>query len=198
MSMEMLQARENLMKAIQAFLKKYDQIPPKEKKQATKDSSQYWKPPIFYDDDDDDDDEESSIPLRDIISELHMSVAIVPDLAITDSLIIEDENLNTIPDTESDEENKSSVKDLNLTLSESKDLSDNESECDVPVCDDSSFTNPLFDSNDDFTYSDDESFSEEDVPKENFKIYSNPLFEFDEEIISSKIDPPYNKIDSIP
>ncbi|GJR56943.1 hypothetical protein Tco_1499105 [Tanacetum coccineum] len=95
------------------------------------------------------------------------------------------------------------VKDLNLTLSESEDLSDNESECDVPVCDDFSpnfttFSNPLFDSNDDFTSSDDESFSEEDHPKENFKIYSNPLFDFDEEIISSKIDPLYNEIDSIP
>ncbi|GKC37428.1 hypothetical protein Tco_1049812, partial [Tanacetum coccineum] len=30
----MLQARENLMEAIQAFLKKYDQIPPKEKSMA--------------------------------------------------------------------------------------------------------------------------------------------------------------------
>ncbi|GJW05156.1 hypothetical protein Tco_1564012 [Tanacetum coccineum] len=29
--MEMLQAREDLMEAIQAFLKKYDHIPPKEK-----------------------------------------------------------------------------------------------------------------------------------------------------------------------
>ncbi|GJY33060.1 hypothetical protein Tco_0417529 [Tanacetum coccineum] len=191
-STEMLQARENLMEAIQAFLKKYDQIPPKEKKeQAAKVSSQYWKPPIFYDDNDDD-DEESSIPLRDIISELPLSVAIAPDLPITDSLIMEDEHLNTIPETESDEENKSSVKDLNLTPSESEDLFDNESECDVPVCDDSSpnfmtFLNPLFDSNNDFTTSDDESFSEEDVPKENFKIYSNPLFEFDEEIISKSL-----------
>ncbi|GJT68326.1 hypothetical protein Tco_1019806 [Tanacetum coccineum] len=156
----MLQARENLMEAIQAFLKKYDQIPPKERKeQATKVSSQYWKPPIFYDDDDDD-DEESSIPLRDIISELPLSATITPDLPITDSLIMEDEHLNTIPETESDEENESSVKDLNLTPSKSEDLSedlfDNESECDVPVCDDSSpnfttFSNSLFDSNDDFT-----------------------------------------------
>ncbi|GJT79620.1 hypothetical protein Tco_1053962 [Tanacetum coccineum] len=32
--MKMLQARENLMEAIQAFLKKYDQIPPKEKSMA--------------------------------------------------------------------------------------------------------------------------------------------------------------------
>ncbi|GJU61151.1 hypothetical protein Tco_1238917 [Tanacetum coccineum] len=165
-------------------------------------SSQYWKPPIFYDDDDDD-DEESSIPLRDIISKLPLSVAIAPDLPITDSLIMEDEHLNTIPETESGEENESSVKDLNLTPSEFDDLSDNESECNVPVCDDSSpnfttFSNPLFDSNDDFTSSDDDSFSEEDVSKENFKIYLNPLFEFDEEIISSKIDSLYNEIDSNP
>ncbi|GJU45015.1 hypothetical protein Tco_1202281 [Tanacetum coccineum] len=33
----------------------------------------------------------------------------------------------------------------------------------------------------DFTSSD-ESFSEEDVPNENFKIFSNPLFDLDEEI----------------
>ncbi|GKE80442.1 hypothetical protein Tco_1550442, partial [Tanacetum coccineum] len=191
-STEMLQAGENLTEAIQAFLKKYDQIPPKEKsmalllaeerflkikqaveeeqnqpeniqellvklindlqilngiqlkqeEQAAKVSSQYWKPPIFYDDDD---DEESSIPLRDIISELPLSVAITPDLPITDSLIMEDEHLNTIPETESDEENESSVKDLNLTPSESKDLSedlsDNESEYDMTVCDDSSSKN---------------------------------------------------------
>ncbi|GJX87444.1 hypothetical protein Tco_0339458 [Tanacetum coccineum] len=63
--------------------------------QAAKVSSQYWKPPTFYDDDDDD-GEESSIPLRDIISELPLSVAITPNLPITDSLIMEDEHLNTI------------------------------------------------------------------------------------------------------
>ncbi|GJU18735.1 hypothetical protein Tco_1146701 [Tanacetum coccineum] len=58
------------------------------------------------------------------------------------------------------------------------------SECDVPVFDDSTtFSNPLFDVNDDFSSSDDELFSDEDVPN---KIYSNPLF--DEEIISVKID----------
>ncbi|GJZ82739.1 hypothetical protein Tco_0647912, partial [Tanacetum coccineum] len=89
---------------------------------------------------------------------------------------------------ESDEENESSVKDLNLTPSESRDFSDIESECDMLVCDNfMTFSYPLFDSNDDSTSSDDESFSDKDVPKENFKIYSNPLF--DEEIISTKIDP---------
>nr|GFD22118.1 hypothetical protein [Tanacetum cinerariifolium] len=44
-----------------------------------------------------------------------------------------------------------------------EDFSDNESECDVPVCDDfMTFSNPLFDSDDDFFSSDDESFSVED------------------------------------
>ncbi|GKD35641.1 hypothetical protein Tco_1251150, partial [Tanacetum coccineum] len=56
------------------------------------------------------------------------------------------------------------------------------------------FSNPLFDADDDFSSIDDESFSDEDVPKENFKIYSNPLF--DKEIISSKIDPHHFNADS--
>ncbi|GJV82425.1 hypothetical protein Tco_1522323 [Tanacetum coccineum] len=43
--------------------------------------------------------------------------------------------------------------------------------------------------------SDDESLSDEDVPKENFKIYSNPLFN-DEEIISLKIDSHYFNAES--
>ncbi|GJR85955.1 hypothetical protein Tco_0209966 [Tanacetum coccineum] len=141
---------------------------------------------FFYDDDDADDDEEFSIPM----SEIYKSslTAITPNSPITDSLIMEDEHLDTILEMKSDEEYESSVEDLNLTPSESEDLFDIESECDVPVCDDfTTSSNPLFDSYDDSTSSDDESFSDEDVPKENFKIYSNPLF--DEEIISTKIDP---------
>ncbi|GJT36624.1 putative reverse transcriptase domain-containing protein [Tanacetum coccineum] len=122
-------------------------------------------------------------------------VAITPDFSITNSLIIEDEHLDTIPEMESDEENKSSAEELNLTPSESEDLSDIENECDVPVCDDfMTFSNPLFDSYYDSTSSDDESSSDEDVPKENFQIYSNPLF--DEEIISTKIDPHHFNVES--
>ncbi|GKE01197.1 hypothetical protein Tco_1389180, partial [Tanacetum coccineum] len=49
------------------------------------------------------------------------------------------------------------------------------------------FSNLLFDSNDDFTSSDDESLSNEDVPEDNVKIYSNPLFEYDDEYISSDV-----------
>ncbi|GKB69631.1 hypothetical protein Tco_0931043, partial [Tanacetum coccineum] len=93
----------------QNFDDNFPQTSPKE--QAAKVSSQYWKPPIFYDDD----DEESSIPLRDLIFELPLSVTITPDLPSTNSLIMEDDHLNTIPETELDEENESSVEDLNLT-----------------------------------------------------------------------------------
>ncbi|GJT53707.1 hypothetical protein Tco_0988761, partial [Tanacetum coccineum] len=40
---------------------------------------------------------------------------------------------------------------------------------------------------------DDESLPEEDVQEENFKIYSNPLFEFDIEYISSDVNPLFNE-----
>ncbi|GJV77220.1 hypothetical protein Tco_1508804 [Tanacetum coccineum] len=111
--------------------------------------------------------------------------AITPDFPITDSLSMGDEHLSTIPEIESDELIKSSVENLVSTPSESEDLSNIESECDVPVCDDfTTVYNPLFDADNDFSSSDDKSFSDEDVPKE---IYSNPLF--DEAIISTKIDP---------
>ncbi|GKB36251.1 hypothetical protein Tco_0881193 [Tanacetum coccineum] len=111
-----------------------------------------------------------------------------------------DEHLSTIPKTKSDEVIKSSDENLVSIPSESEVTSDNESECDVPVNDESSpifttFSNPLFDSNDDFTSSDDKSLSNEDVPMENFKIYSNPLFD-DKEIISIKIDSHYFNVES--
>ncbi|GJX61042.1 hypothetical protein Tco_0293942 [Tanacetum coccineum] len=154
----------------------------KQEEQAAKICTPYWKCPIF----DNDDDEEYTIQVREYYK--NSPIAITPDFPITNSLIMEDEHLDTIPKTESDEENESSVEDLNLTPSESEDLSDIESECDVPVCDDfTTFSNPLFDSYNDSTSSDDESSSDEDVPKENFRINSNLLF--DEEIISAKIDP---------
>ncbi|GJY45805.1 hypothetical protein Tco_0434868 [Tanacetum coccineum] len=164
-------------------------------KQEEQDSSQYWKPPVYYSDDDDDFYKES-------IDETPPSDAITPDLPITGSLVIEDEHLDTIPKTDSDKEIESSVENLNLTPSESEYLSDYVSECDLPFCDisldfnnDSEiFSNPLFDSNADYTSSDDESSSEKDVLVENFKIYSNPLLEYDEEIFSSEINPLYIEV----
>ncbi|GJX94473.1 hypothetical protein Tco_0349059 [Tanacetum coccineum] len=158
----------------------------------------------FYDDD----DEESSIPWREIISELPSSIAITPALPTLepeDSLIMGDEHLSTIPKKESDELIKSSVEDLVPIPSESEDTSVSDSECILPSCDNVSpnnvyeeksatFSNPLFDSNDDFTSSDDESLSDEDVPEDNMKIYSNPLFEFDDEYISSDINPLFDEV----
>nr|GEV07909.1 hypothetical protein [Tanacetum cinerariifolium] len=93
------------------------------------------------------------------------------------------EHLDTILETKSDEFIKSSVENLVPNPSESEDLSN--SECDVPACDDfTTFSNLLFDADDYFSSSDDESFSDVDISKE---IYLNPLF--DKEIISIKIDP---------
>ncbi|GKB97465.1 hypothetical protein Tco_0983602, partial [Tanacetum coccineum] len=158
----------------------------------------------FYDDD----DEGSSIPLRDIISKLPPSIAItpvLPTLEPEDSLIMGNEELSTILEKESDEFIKSSVEDLVPIPSESEDTSGSDSECDLPSCDDFSpikvyeeksmtFSNPLFDSNDDFTSSDDESLSDKDVLEENVKIYSNPLFEFDDEYISSAVNPLFDEV----
>ncbi|GJS26667.1 hypothetical protein Tco_0487287 [Tanacetum coccineum] len=95
-----------------------------------------------------------------------------------DSLIMGDEDLHTIPKKEPDECIKSSVEDLVL----------------IPRGNFVTFSNPLFDSNDDFSSSNDESIYEEDVPEENFKIYSNPLFEFDDKYISSDVNPLFNEV----
>ncbi|GKC33638.1 putative reverse transcriptase domain-containing protein, partial [Tanacetum coccineum] len=150
------------------------------------------------DDDDDNDDQESTIPLNEIISQIPPYITITPVLPTIepeDSLNMGDEYLSTIPEKELDEVIKSSVEDLVPIPSESEDTSDNDSECDLPFCDNLvTFSNHLFDSNNDFTSSDDESLLEEDVSEENFKIYSNPLFEFDKEYISSDINPLYNEV----
>ncbi|GJR98322.1 hypothetical protein Tco_0270496 [Tanacetum coccineum] len=165
-----------------------------EEEQAAK--ARYSKIPVCYDDDD---DEESSTPLKDIIMfGLSPCVAITPDSPKTDSLIMEDDHLSTILETESDEFIKSSVENLVQNPSESEDASDGV--CDLPICDDFpkshlvSFSNPLFDINDDCTSSDDESFSEEDVPMENFKFFSNPLFDLDKEIVSTKVNLIQNEV----
>nr|GEY73497.1 hypothetical protein [Tanacetum cinerariifolium] len=149
--------------------------------------------PIYYDDDD---EEESSTPLRDIIIfKLPPCITITPILSTKetkDSLIMKDEHLDTIPKKESDKFIKSGVENLVPNPSESEDLSNIGSECDVTVCDDFiTFSNSLFDADEKFSSSDDESFSDEDFPKE---IYSNPLF--DEGIISIKIDPHHFNVES--
>nr|GEW98807.1 hypothetical protein [Tanacetum cinerariifolium] len=126
-----------------------------------------------YDDDDDYDYEDSTIPLRDIISQLSSSIVITtspPVLPIKDpevSLIIGNEELNTIPKKESNEFIKSSDEDLVPIPSESEDTYGSNSECILPTCDNFSpigvleeraetFSNPLFNLNNNFTSSSDE------------------------------------------
>ncbi|GKG15558.1 hypothetical protein Tco_0357881, partial [Tanacetum coccineum] len=108
------------------------------------------------------------------------------------SLSMGDEHLSTILKTESGELIKSSDENLVQIPSESEDFSDIKSECDVPDCDDSqttnfsTFSNLLFD---DSSSSDDESSHEEVIYEMSFKTFSNPLFDLDEEIISSEFNP---------
>nr|GEW88214.1 hypothetical protein [Tanacetum cinerariifolium] len=147
-----------------------------------------WNRPAFCSNGDDDDED--------------YTIAVTPDFPITDSLIMENEHLDTIPEMESDEFIKSCVENLVSIPSESEDFFDIESECDMPDCDNSqttnfsTFSNPLFD---DSTSSDDESSHEEVIHELSFKTYSNPLFDLDEEIISSEFNPIHNEdLDSTP
>ncbi|GKE35406.1 hypothetical protein Tco_1454728, partial [Tanacetum coccineum] len=174
-SVRELLLREKLHKAIQAVCEKLSQ-----QEQAATFSTHTPEPSrcfnFFYDDDEDDDndndDEDSTIPLNE-----------------------GDEYLSTIPEKESDKVIKSSVEDLFPIPSESEETSDNDNEGGLPFCDNSvTFSNPLFDSNNDFISSNDESLPEEDVQEENFKIYSNPLFEFNDEYISSDVNPLFNEV----
>ncbi|GJS64967.1 hypothetical protein Tco_0679531, partial [Tanacetum coccineum] len=235
---ELLQARENLMETIQAFLKEYDHIPPEEKCMALLLAEErFFKIKQVM-------EEEQNQPgvmqelLLKLMDDLQIlkgiqqekkkpaaqsftpygNFSMIDDVEVLMKDIytflrkfsripfrVTPKHLSTIPEKESDEFIKSSVEDLVPIPSESEDTFDNESECDVLVCDDSSpldvsednpviFSNPLFDSNEDFTSSDDESLSEEDVPKETFKIYSNPLFEFDDDFTSSDVNPLFNEV----
>nr|GEU82609.1 hypothetical protein [Tanacetum cinerariifolium] len=155
--------------------------------------------------------EMSMIPLNEINSQIPPSIVITTSLLMLPtedpevSLIMRNEELSTIPKKESDEFIKSSVSDLVPIPSESEDTSRSESVCILPSCDDISlieipeekavtFSNPLFNSNDNFISSDDESLSDEDVPEDNVKIYSNPFFKFDDEYISSDVNPLFDEL----
>nr|GEV16200.1 copia protein [Tanacetum cinerariifolium] len=184
---EVLQSREKFMKAIQTFLQKFSRysfgVMPK-------------NCPTFYDN-----DEEHSIQHKEYLDNSSDAIAtVLPTKEPKYSLSMRYKHLSTISEMESDEVIKSSAKNLVQFPSEYEVTSDDESECDVPVKDESSqifttFSNPLFHCNDDSTSSDDESLSNEDVRMENFKVYSNPLFD-DKEINSNEIDPHYFNAES--
>nr|GEW97320.1 hypothetical protein [Tanacetum cinerariifolium] len=103
------------------------------------------------------------------------------------------EHLSITPETKSDEVTKSNVENLLPIPSKCDVTLEDEIECNMPAKDVCSpvfttFSNHLFKDNDDLDSSDDESLSDEDVSAEEFKIYSNPLFD-KEEINSDKLDP---------
>nr|GFD21072.1 hypothetical protein [Tanacetum cinerariifolium] len=122
----------------------------------------------------DDDDEESSNSLNDNISELPLFFAITPDelvLSIEEpdiSLSMEDEHLDTILATKSDEFIKSGVENLILIPSESEGIP--EHVCDVPSIDNSPSLDiskdtfeDLSESNEEFSSTDDDSFSLDNI-----------------------------------
>nr|GEV37207.1 reverse transcriptase domain-containing protein [Tanacetum cinerariifolium] len=85
------------------------------------------------------------------------------------------EHFSTTLVTELDEVAESSIKNLIPIPREYEVTSDNESESNEPIKDDSStFSNPLFNDSNDFTTND------KDVPIKESKVYSNPLFDNDE------------------
>nr|GFB42853.1 hypothetical protein [Tanacetum cinerariifolium] len=130
--------------------------------------AQNWKLPVCYDDDD---DEERSNSLDDnIISGLHPSSAITPDEPVLpteepdNSLSMGDEHLGTIPATKLDEFIKSGVEDLIPIPSMSEGTP--EHVCDVPSHDNSppldvskDQIEDFSESNEEFSSSDDDSFS---------------------------------------
>ncbi|GJS79243.1 hypothetical protein Tco_0729124 [Tanacetum coccineum] len=156
----------------------------------------YHNHDIFYDGDDDEELFPDEVKRIQQILERTSFDAITPDFPITDSLSMGDEHLSTISEIDSAELIKSSVENLVPTSSESedlsKDLSDIESECNVPICDDlTTVSNPLFDADNDFSSSDDKLFSDED--------FDSLLEEFSCELAHIDLIPPgINKADFDP
>ncbi|GJY17577.1 hypothetical protein Tco_0389068 [Tanacetum coccineum] len=111
----------------------------------------YCKIPICYYD-----DEDYTIAITSVLSTEEP----------VDSLIIEDEHLDAIPATESDEVIKSSVENLVPTLSESEGIPENM--CDMPLC-----NNP--------------------TPLEAFKEHSKIVVDFNDDSTSSDDDSPYGE-----
>nr|GEZ84179.1 hypothetical protein [Tanacetum cinerariifolium] len=155
--------------ACQVVQKKLEEKQIKEERAA---KAKYWKLPICYDDDD---DEERSDSFDDnIIFGLPPFSAITPDEPVLstkepdNSLSMEDEHLDTILATASDEYIKSGVENLIPIPSESDGIP--EHMCDVPSHDNSlpldvskDQIEDFFKSNEEFSSIDDDSFSIDDI-----------------------------------
>nr|GFA69980.1 hypothetical protein [Tanacetum cinerariifolium] len=127
------------------------------------------------------------------ISSIHSIAPIQSTKEPRHSLSMGYEHLSITPETESDEVTESNAENLLPIPSKCEVTLEDEIECDMPAKDVCSpifttFSNPLFKDNDDLDSSDDGSLPDEDVPAEEFKIYSNPLCDEDK-IHSDKLDP---------
>nr|GFB82606.1 hypothetical protein [Tanacetum cinerariifolium] len=151
--------------------------------------AQNWKLPICYDDDDD--KERSDSLDENIISGLPPFSAITPDEPVLsteepdNSLSMGDEHLDTIPATESDQFIKSSVENLIPIPNESEGIPDHM--CDVPSIDNSlpldvskDQIEDFFESNEEFSSTDDDSFS---FDNSDYDEASPP----DSELVSSEV-----------
>ncbi|GJS23469.1 hypothetical protein Tco_0452101 [Tanacetum coccineum] len=193
--MEALQAREDLMKSIENFLKKFNRISFRE---TPKVLMQAWDKFLEI-------KHAQSKEVQELLNKLLKNLVSINE-ELAEYINTPNWNLPTSSyDDDSDEESSIPLKDIiisglppveNLVQnpSESEDVSDGE--CDVPDCDDSqttnflTYSNPLFD---DSTSSDDESSHEEEIHEMSFITYSNPLFDLDEEINSSEFNPIHNE-----
>nr|GEZ28836.1 hypothetical protein [Tanacetum cinerariifolium] len=137
----------------------------------------------------------SSISFKNIsqISSIHSIAPIQSTKEPEHLLSMGYEHFSITPETESDEITESNAENLLPIPSKYEVTLEDEIECDIlakdvcyPVF--TTFSNPFFKDDDDLDFSDDESLPDEDVPAEEFKIYSNPLFNEDE-INSDKLDP---------
>nr|GFB52448.1 hypothetical protein [Tanacetum cinerariifolium] len=144
-----------------------------------------WNRPAFYDDDDDDD--------------VDYIIAITPVLSTEEpdnSLSMGDEHLDTIPVTESDEVIKSGVENLILIPSESEGTL--EHRCDVPFHDNSppldvskDTIEDLSESNEEFSSTDDDSFSLDNI---DYVEASPPDFELDSSEVMEIVIPEVGRI----
>nr|GEX94616.1 hypothetical protein [Tanacetum cinerariifolium] len=148
-----------------------------------------WNCPTFFYDD----DEVYTIQYREYLEKPPDAVTtILPTEEPEHSLSMGYEHLSITPETESEEVTESNAENLLPIPSKCEVTLEDEIECDMLANDDCSpvsttFSNPIFKDDDDLDSSDDESLPEEDVPAEEFKIYSNHLFDEDE-INSDKLD----------
>nr|GEV67574.1 reverse transcriptase domain-containing protein [Tanacetum cinerariifolium] len=136
-------------------------------------NSPSWNYPTFYDD-----DEEHLVQYKEYLEK--SSDAIAPVLPIEEpeySLSMGYEHLNTTPETESDEIIKSGVKNLIRIPNEYEVTSEDESECDLPVCED--HYEILFDSKNDDISSDDDAF--EDIEYVEATVLDSELVSLEEE-----------------